>query len=270
MQSLPHKSALSTLLAVGLLSSVTAQAANVTISFTNLSGSHGVALSPIFAAFHDGSFDPFNSGGSASAAIEALAEMGNGMGLASGFAATQPNSIGTTVTAASNSFGPGIYLPGATGSVTLDLDPVKNRYLSYFAMVVPSNDRFIGNDAPTEIALFDAQGHFTGGTFVDNGDEIWDAGTELDGTLGAAFLVGFNGADSPAQNGVIGLNADFSVYAGRRTAAGYDFSDLPGTNVPLLQISAAAVPLPGSLTLFGATLPLWVVFRRKRDDEVNA
>lgn len=243
-----------------------AQAYDVTLSFTNLSGASGVATSPFFVALHDGSFDAFNAGDPASASIKSVAEFGDGSGLAADFAASHPDGVSATVTATVNAFGPGIFLPGGSGSVTLDLDPVKNRYLSYFAMVVPSNDRFVGNDSPTSIELFDGAGHFVGGSFTRNGDSIWDAGTELDGTTGAAFLVGSNTADNPPQpGGLIMPNSDFSLYAGLATPAGYDFTDLPGAGVPLLRIDAApAVPVPAAVWLFGSTLPFLGRLRQKR------
>lgn len=240
-----------------------ADAANVTITFGNLSGANGPAFSPFFIAFHDGSFDPFKLGSPASSAIESIAELGDGSGLSAGFTASNPNGIARTVTASVNGFGPGIFLPGGRGSVTVDLDPVKNRYLSYFAMVVPSNDRFLGNNIPTAIELFDSAGHFTGGIFEDKGNAIWDAGTELDGLTGAAFLVGSNVNESPAQNGVVTANNDFSVYSGRTTPAGYDFTNLPGSNTPLLRISAvSAVPVPPTFWLFGSALSALTLLRR--------
>ncbi len=244
-----------------------AQAAQVTLSFSNLSAANGAALTPIFLALHNGSFDAFDVGGTASSAIKAVAELGDVSGLASMFATSSEAAAGgisTTVTASVNGFGPGVFLPGASGSITLNLDPMKNRYLSYFSMVVPSNDRFIGNDAPTEIELFDAQGNFTGGSFVENGSSIWDAGTELDGAVGAAFAVGSNALDNPAQNGSIQANYDFTAYAGLSTPAGYSFTNLPGANTPLLQISAVSqVPVPGAAWLFGSALPLFGWMRRR-------
>ncbi len=252
------------LLLAGLVLPVSAaQASKVTLTFSNLSGGNGVALSPFFVAFHDGSFDAFDIGSPASSAIEAIAEAGDGAGLAANFSANHPTGMSYTLTASSGGFGPGIFLPGATGSISVDLDPVKNRYLSYFSMVVPSNDRFLGNDTPTEIALFDDQGHFTGGSFQDNGDSIWDAGTELDGPTGAAFLVGYDAGLSPAQNGVIQANHDFSAYSGLATPAGYNFTNLPGADTPLLKIDAvSAVPVPAAIWLFGSALPLMGFMRK--------
>jgi len=256
------------LLIVCLLSISVTQAANVTLTFSNISGANGPALSPFFAAFHDGTFDAFNPEALATSAIELVAETGNGAGLTSVFAASKASNNGgfsRTVTASINAFGPGIFLPGASGSITVDLDPVKNRYLSYFAMVVPSNDRFLGNDSPIEIELFDSLGNFTGGTFQDNGAAIWDAGTETDGLFGAAFLVGSSASDSPAQNGVIQANNDFSVYAGLATPAGYNFTNLPGANTPLLRITAvSAVPVPAAAWLFGSALPFLGFMRRRK------
>jgi hypothetical protein len=266
-----NKPALAWVLLAGLLAPVTgAQAYNVTLTFTNLSGDQGPAFSPFFVALHDGSYDPFNTGATASGAIESVAELGDGSGLSADFTGAHPNGVSATAVATVNPFGPGIYLPGSSGSVTLDLDPVNNRYLSYFAMVVPSNDRFIGNDSPTSLALFDGAGNFTGGNFVSNGDSIWDAGTELDGTAGAAFLDGSTATDSPAQGGVIGLNDDFSVYSGLLTPAGYNFTDLPGAGTPLLQIDAAAsvVPLPAAVWLFGGTLPILLGRLRRKGPTV--
>jgi len=272
MRLLDHKPVPALVLLAGLLAPLaSAQAYNVTLTFTNLSAAKGAALSPFFVALHDGSFDPFDTGTTASSSIESLAELGSGSGLAADFAASNPDGVSATVTASVNAFGPGIYLPGGSGSMTLNLDPVKNRYLSYFAMVVPSNDRFVGNDSPVSIELFDGAGNFTGGSFTRNGDSIWDAGTELDGTTGAAFLDGSTATDSPAQNGQIALNHDFSVYGGLLTADGYNFDDLPGASVPLLRIDAVpAVPVPAALWLLGSALPMLGWVRRRKGSALAA
>jgi len=266
MQLLKKHPTFSACLIAGLLVSGTAAEASVsvTLTFSNIAGANGAALSPILAAFHDGSYNPFSTGSAASSAIQSIAEAGNGQGLAANLAAANLGGMSTTVAATTNGFGPGIYLPGATGSVTLNLDPVKDRYLSYFSMVVPSNDRFIGNASSTEIQLFDSTGHFTGGTYVENGNTVWDAGTEADGLFGAAFLVGSNGADHLAQNGVVTANSDFSIYGGLATPAGYTFSNLPTASSPLLKITAvSSVPVPAAVWLFGSALPFLGFMRRR-------
>lgn len=256
----------SLILAGALLPFCSAQAYEVTFTFTNLSGADGVALSPFFIALHDGSYDAFNAGSAASSGIQQLSETGSGAGLASAFAAAYPSGMSAEVTASMNSFGPGIYLPGGSGSITLDLNPTTDRYLSYFAMVVPSNDRFVGNDSPTAIQLFDSSGNFTGGTYTYNGSSIWDAGAVVSQINGAAFLANNGGTSNTAMpGGVIGLNDNFSVYGGQTTAAGYDFSNLPGNSTPLFSLSAvAAVPLPGAVWLFGSILPIFGLMRQRK------
>ena len=113
------------LILAGALSPFTgAQAYEVTLSFTNLSGPNGAALSPIFVALGNGSFNPFTSGTAASTAIQTLSETGSGSGLATQFATVDAAGWGGEVTASTNAFGPGIYLPGGTGSNVWDAGAV--------------------------------------------------------------------------------------------------------------------------------------------------
>jgi len=266
MSFVKHAFPIPALLLAGILLPLSsAQASNVSISLSNLSTANGVALTPVFLAFHDGSFDPFDLGSLASSAIKAIAETGSVAELSNYFSSNHPQGMSHVLTATSNGFGPGVFLPGATGSVTVNLDPMKHRYLSYFAMAVPSNDRFVGNDNPMEITLFDNNGQFVGGSFQDNADSIWDAGTEQDGATGAAFVVGSDATSNPPENEVIRANFDFSGYSGLTTPAGYIFNNTPAANTPLLRIDAvSAVPLPAAAWLFGSALPLLGFLRKTR------
>lgn len=251
-----------------LPASTMAATQQVRVTVTNLSGANGASLTPFFIGLHDGSFDAFNAGSAASSAIQAVAETGNVSGLTSNFAASHPNGIGTTVTASVNGFGPGVYLPGGSGSVTLTLDSMQHRYLSYFSMVVPSNDRFVGNDSPMEFQLFDSNGVFQPGVLTENGSSIWDAGTEVDGAFGPAFVVGANAGDNTPQNGLIGLNTDFSLYNGVATPAGYNFTNTPGVGTPVFSIAVSAVPVPAAVWLFGSVLPMLGLMRRRQRNAV--
>ena len=72
--------------------------------------------------------------------------------------------------------------PGVTTSQTITFDSSEiadNRYLSYASMFFPSNDAFIANDDPTEVPIFDEKGNFIGAEFIIAGNEVWDAGTEV-------------------------------------------------------------------------------------------
>ena len=257
------------LILAGVLSPFSgAQAYEVTLSFTNLSGPNGVALSPIFVALGNGSFNPFTPGSSASQAIQTLSETGSGSGLATQFAAVNSVGWGGEVTASTNAFGPGIYLPGGTGSITLNLDPTQNEYLNYYSMVVPSNDFFIGG----KIQLFDNSGNFLGTNTTLTGSSVWDAGAVVPQIAGAAFLSGNSGTSNTAENSVIqSINAtntaanSYSIYAGHTTADGYLFTQLPNSGAPLLGISAvSAVPLPPAAWLFGSALSFLGLARSRK------
>ena len=60
----------------------------VQVTFENLQPADGFYLTPVFAGFHDGSFDVFDAGTAASASLEAVAEDGMFAGLQADFTAT--------------------------------------------------------------------------------------------------------------------------------------------------------------------------------------
>ncbi|MDJ0576807.1 MAG: spondin domain-containing protein [Xenococcaceae cyanobacterium MO_234.B1] len=187
------------------------------ITVENVAPQQGIGLAPFWVAFHDGSFDIFNEGESASGALESLAEDGiTGLershipnldqlliesATATGFDLTQLVSVDNVIAeefalspAAANGgvqstvFNP-VSLPFILGQspgetisqeITLDRDDLaNNRYFSFASMLFPSNDAFIANDNPTEIEIFDAEGNFIGGNLTITGDQVWDAGTEV-------------------------------------------------------------------------------------------
>ena len=118
-----------------------------------------------------------------------MAEDGDPEPLQSEFAAAVPGGISGFILAPQGFSDVPVFEPGEQGTVTFDLDPVKHRYMSFAAMVLPSNDAFLGNDNPTLIELFDAAGNFKGKqVFRILGSEVWDAGTELNNETDAAFL----------------------------------------------------------------------------------
>jgi hypothetical protein len=243
----------------------TASAVEVRIDVANLAGPNGVALSPFFVGFHDGSFDAFDEGAAAGTGIEAVAELGSDTGIAAELAAAYPSGVSGLVTATSGGFGPGIFLPGGSGNITLDLDPVAHRYLSYGAMVVPSNDYFVGNGNPNAVELFDAMGNFTGSAVTITADQIWNAGTEVDDPAdGPAFVVGQDATTGTSEGGVVSFNDDLSLYSGASTPAGYDFTSLPTGGDAIARISFAVVPEPAGLWLvaLAAAAALLIVRRQ--------
>ena len=156
-----------------------AEPSQVTLQITleNLSPDSGLLLSPLWFGFHDGSFDLFDVGQTASTAIERIAEDGNTEILVQDFTDT---GVGLVQEVISGPVSPDFF-PGESGSVTLTLDPTlaSSQFLSYASMILPSNDGFFANDDPTAHQLFDAEGNFIPTSFVISGSEIYDAGTEV-------------------------------------------------------------------------------------------
>ena len=160
--------------------------------------------------------------------------------------------------------------------------PATNRYLSYLAMVVPSNDLFVGNGNPLGVELFDGGGNFLGPQTINIfGGSVWDAGTEVnDATNGAAFIVGQTATDGADENGTIGLfldRPDAAAYLasllGVTTPAGYDISELLSAQGLIATIHIQEVPEPGSLALAGigaGILGLLIAKRRRRPNARRA
>lgn len=241
---------------------VQAAPVQVKVTIESLVPAGGIAFSPFFVAAHDGTFDAFDNGSAASLGVQNVAELGNDADLLTEFAASNPSGVSGTLAATSGGFGPGIFPSGASGSLILNLDSNTHRFFSFGAMAVPSNDFFVGNDSPTGIELFDAGGSFVASDVVLTGSDIWDAGTEVNGLFGAAYVVGQSGADHIDENGVVTLGADFSTFLGQSTPTGATFTDLPTANGQVARISFSLVPEPASATLMLGALGLGVIRRR--------
>ena len=86
------------------------------------------------------------------------------------------------------------------------------RYLNYAAMVLPSNDIFVANDEQREHLVFDRRGRFVGADFIITGDEVLDAGTEVNDEVpeNTAFFGQRTPDTGVEENGVIGLSEGFT------------------------------------------------------------
>jgi len=151
----------------------------VRVTVKNEAPSLGTFQTPVWYGFHDGTFDLYDSGAAASAALESLAEDGDPAAVQASFDAAAVGAASGTI---GGVLGPldGPIAPGESASVLVRLSAAdaNARYFSWASMVIPSNDAFIGNDDPLAHEVFDAMGAFVGGTFTILGADVLDAGTE--------------------------------------------------------------------------------------------
>ncbi|EOD81320.1 hypothetical protein D515_04221 [Grimontia indica] len=117
------------------MASASGLAAQLDISLTN--ATKGIHFTPLLVAAHDGSTFLFRAGTSASAELESMAEGGDISGLSS--AVTNAGGIVVENPAS----GP---LAPATGT-NFSIDTGEMGYLSLTAMLLPTNDGFVGLDS---------------------------------------------------------------------------------------------------------------------------
>lgn len=241
------------------------QAMDLQITVENLSPTDGFFLTPTWFGFHSGDFDVFNVGEAASASLEAIAEDGIVDGLQADFDA--PGRIQGVVTGPAG-FGSSMGQPPlidtgevATAEVTT-INPAAYRYFSFASMVIPSNDAFIGNDNPFAYEVFDAAGNFNGELVIEIfGSDIWDSGTEVNDTLGAAFST--IGGVSSDEGGVVQVHPGLTNFEGTGTPVGTIGTGLaPGSATPVARITISQVPEPTTAVL--AVLGIAGVAMRRR------
>ncbi|MEZ5356311.1 MAG: spondin domain-containing protein [Bryobacteraceae bacterium] len=227
-------------------------AATIRVTVTNTAPANGIHFTPVWVGFHNGTFDIFDSGAAASAELERLAEDGNTTPLDGLF---QVSGAGAT----SATIGGAPIAPGASASMTFTLDGTlaSNRYFSFAAMVIPSNDAFVSNGDPMSFPIFDAMGNFTGADFIPM--LVWDAGTEVNDEIPAntAFLGQAVPDTGTPEGGVITAHPGFLV-------GGNIVSAFPNANFNnLLRVQVEEVPEPGTLVLLTGALPILAIVRRR-------
>ena len=234
---------INTLLAAAVAAAlpVAGQAAVVQLRVTveNLAPQNSISFAPLLVGFHRGVFDAFNIGQVAGPAIISVAEGGSGAAWFPAFAAADPNAV--TGTILPNPAGP--LTPGGSGQQTFTIDTNVNPFFTFAAMVVPSNDFFIGNDSPTRFRLFDAAGQLVVSDILQRARDVWDAGSEVFDPAAAAF-VGNNGLRAD-QNSVVAFNfAELAAFDGLLTGAGYNFNSQLSADSDIYRISFAVAPSP--------------------------
>ncbi|WP_435235930.1 spondin domain-containing protein [Psychromonas sp. PT13] len=207
-----------------LFSAAQVSAANLDITLVNLT--HSLAFTPVLVAAHDQDNSLFTLGEEATLALQKMAEGGDTSDLKSDVSA----SGGTTLDLTSAPT-----LAGTTSTGTIDTE--SNEYLSLTAMILPTNDGFVGLDSwkiPTEAGTY---------TIMLN---AYDAGTEINDEI-------INGGGSP---GVAGIPADPSGNAGTGgTGASLNEAN---TNVHIHPGSVGDTDTEGGISDLDSTVHRWL------------
>ncbi len=229
-----------------MLGTMSASAVDVEVTVENLAPANGGLLTPVWVGFHDGTFDPYNSGEAASAALERLAEDGNTGPLATAFDTSMTGSVEGTLD------GIGPIAPGASVSkrFRLNATDTKSRYFSYVSMVIPSNDAFVANGDPMAWQIFDESGNFLGADFMIMGSAVLDAGTEMDDEL--ADNTAFLGQAAPdtgvMENGTVGTHPGFKaagmggILDGTFMGHTFENADFKAANYQVARVTVRLVP----------------------------
>ncbi len=253
----------------------TAAIVDVTVMIENLSPTNSISFAPTRLGFHNGTFDAFNNGEAAGAAIVSIAEGGSGSDWFPAFAAADPTAVlGSVVNG-----GPAV--PGgnagvanpfsSTASATFRVDTSVNRFFTFANMVVPSNDLFLGND--NAIELFDASGNLLVTSINQTVSDIWDANSEVADPANAAFVVGGVNGNRTPENGLVAFDAsELAAFNGLTTGAGYIFTNAGltgGTDIFRITFSSTAVPEPGTVAFLSVALAGFGLRQRRKKLETR-
>lgn len=248
------------------VTALSAQAAltQVSVTIENLASTNGISFAPLHVGFGNGTYDAFNIGQSPSEAIISIAEGGSASAWLPAFEAAEPDATLGTIA--------GPLFPGQTRTQTFMVDPSVNRYFTFGAMVIPSNDFFIGNDSPTEYELFDASGQLQIQSIKVTAGEIWNAGSEAFSVAGAAFLVNGSNNVRTDEGGLVGFNfSELAGFNGQTTAAGYVFNSglSAGDDIYRISFQTSPVPEPQAYALMAMGM-LTVLAMRRRGQKFTA
>ena len=215
----------------------------VTVTIENLSPERGTALTPLWVGFHDGNFDTYDRDRPASAGLESLAEDGDTSLISAEFFNSDTGLVDGTITG-DRGVTPGIIDVGETTSFTFSVDRslASSRYFNYASMVLPSNDAFIANGNPFAHEIFDLDGNFIGADFTISGNEVLDAGTEVNDE--AENSTAFLGQSAPntgeTENGLVQTHPGFASDGRILSSSDFANADFTAENYQIARITVTA------------------------------
>ena len=149
----------------------------VSVKVTNLT--NGIYFTPLLVSAHDGATHLFQPGQAASLGLQKMAEGGNIADLLASLGGADADTIDNPAS--------GLLAPGGSTTAMLDTSGTGNTHLSIVAMLLPTNDGFVGLDGlelPTEQGTYVYYIH------------AYDAGTEANDEIIVP------GAGAPGQAGI--------------------------------------------------------------------
>ena len=226
---------------LGGLAAMTGAASATTTVLVEYTGSAAVSNAPVAGVFHDGSFNSFMTGSTASAGIETLAEVGNPMP----YLSSAPAGSNTGTNGAP-------FASGTTASFVVTVDDT-NTSFSFASMILASNDWFIGNSTPVDVSGILGAG--LGTTMSFDALRVYDAGTESEDFAFSAGnpFIGVPGGD--AANGDTLTNPitavtdpdPYSLFA--NAPGGFDSTAYDFTGGSLGSFTLTVIPEPSSALL---------------------
>ena len=249
--------------------------AEILVTVTNNAPVGGVAITPVWAGFHNGSFDSYDGGAASAAELERLAEDGNTGPISGVFGANGTlvsTGLSQTGTRVQGTLGGAPIAPGGSVSANFSIaTDGTNRYFSYASMVLPSNDYYVANGNPLAHDLSALYGGQPGDSIIFNiglPGTVNDAGTELNfenlgagmtdtsvaglGLLGGSY-VGQSAPDTGTSEGGVNTNVAGDPFTPQLLAAHpeLDFNDASLYPNGIATVSITVVPEPTSLLLIG-------------------
>ena len=277
--SLNQKTLLTTLFTLTSLTITTsaAQALRLKVEVENLGPDGGVAVTPVWVGFHDGSFDSYDGGLPAERGLEQIAEDGNPMLISQDFRDNltyvqggvsgifPSGQVGTRV---DGMVGNSAIIPGTSAISMFDITPDdSNRWFSYVSMVLPSSDYYIANGNPVEWDLMPLFSEAVSslsfnvglsGTITDAGTEINDFNTSAGNLLYPGLGSGqTEPGQGEAENGVNENVGDpYANFLNQPPNFATDFANLDFNNETLYpdgiaRITITRVSVPESSTTVG-------------------
>ena len=159
---------LSLALLASLYLALPVQAGSVTVEVENLT--QGIYFTPLLVSAHDGSTHLFHTGTAATASLRLMAECGDISALITDLGGEDGDTVANPAA--------GLLAPGGSTSTVLD---TTKTHLSLVAMLLPTNDGFVGLDA---LAIPSTVGTYT--YYLNAYDASTEANNELLDTSGCA------------------------------------------------------------------------------------